>query len=904
MEVITTHVNADFDAMGSMIAAKKLYPDAVLVFPGSQERTLREFFVKATVYIYDFRRLRDVDLAQVTRLILVDTRQLSRIGKFQEIIDRPDLEIHIYDHHPDTEEDIKGEVVEVRPLGATVTILTQLIRERGLPLSAEEATVMSLGLFEDTGSFTFNSTTPEDFEAAAFLRRCGADLNVVADMVAQELTAEQISLLNELILSARTYNIQGVEVCIATVSVEKYVGDFAVLVHKLKDIENLDVIFALAAMDDRIYLVARSRISEVNAGVVATYFGGGGHTTAASATIRDMTLIQAEDRLVEVLRSHISPFPMAEHLMTSPVISVEADAPIGEAAQMMTRYNINALPVLEDGAIVGLANRQVLEKAVFHGLEAVPVREYMSQDFFTVESSATLLEIQTYLVEHQQRILPVMDEGKVVGVITRRDLLNFMVTDRSNIPRALYDDPSQSHWTRRKSIVNIIMEQLPRETVQVLREFGKLADRLHFKVYAVGGFVRDLLLRRHNLDIDIVVEGDGIEFARAFAEEHRVRVRAHKKFNTAVLIFPNDQRVDIATARYEYYQYPAALPIVEFGSLKMDLYRRDFTINTLAVALNTNSFGYLIDFFGGQRDLKEKVIRVLHNLSFVEDPTRILRAIRFEQRFGFRLGKQAATLARNAVRMGLIQKLGGRRIFHEIQLILMEDNPTPALRRMAQFGLLAVISSQLHFDQKMEECFQRLRELISWYQLSFLEEPLDQWWVYLLGLFSPLKPKEQQELWERLQLPSSQQERLLWAYAKIDELLWGFFQLLDHRPSDIYRALQPLRPEELIFLMGRAEKETTTRAISHYFHRYRHVVTELAGRDLKALGIPPGRIYKTLLDQLLDARLNGEVKNRQEEISLLRSRYPELFETAESERADELDVEGADASGVAQGTTV
>ena len=877
MEVITTHVNADFDAMGSMIAAKKLYPEAVLVFPGSQERTLREFFVKSTVYIYDFKRLRDVDLTQVKRLILVDTRQLSRIGKFQEIIERPDLDIHIYDHHPDSEDDIKGQLVEVRPLGATVTILTHLIRERHLEVTAEEATVMSLGIFEDTGSFTFSSTTPEDFEAAAYLRRCGADLNVVADMVAQELTAEQISLLNELILSARTYNIQGVEICISTISIEKYVGDFAVLVHKLKDIENLDVIFALAAMDDRIYLVARSRIAEVNVGLVATHFGGGGHSTAASATIRDMTLIQAEDRLVEVLRSQISPFPMAEHLMTSPVIFVEAEAPIGEAAQIMTRYNINALPIKENDAIVGLANRQVLEKAMFHGLEQVPVREFMSRDFFTVKPTATLLEIQTYLVENQQRILPVVDEDKVVGVITRRDLLNFLVTDRSNIPRALYDDPAQSHWSKRKSIVNIVMEQLPREAIQVLRDFGNLAERLHFKAYAVGGFVRDLLLRHPNLDIDIVVEGDGIEFARAFAEEHQVRVRAHKKFNTAVLVFPNDQRVDIATARYEYYQYPAALPIVEFGSLKMDLYRRDFTINTLAIALNPNSFGYLIDFFGGQRDLKEKVIRVLHNLSFVEDPTRILRAIRFEQRFGFRIGKQAAALARNAVRMGLIQKLGGRRIFHEIQLILMEDDPSPALKRMAQFGLLSAVSPKLCFDRRVEEFFQRVKKLLSWYHLSFLEEPLERWWVYLLGLFSPLRRDEQEELWERLQLVPSQQERMFWAYEKVEELLWGFFQLLEHRPSDIYRALQPLRPEELLFMMAKAQKETTTRAISHYFHRYRHVRTELAGKDLKALGVPPGRVYKTLLDALLDARLNGDVKNRQEEISFLERRYPELF---------------------------
>ena len=882
MEVITTHINADFDAMASMIAAKKLYPDAILVFPGSQERTLREFFVKSTVYLYDFKRLRDVDISRVKRLILVDTRQISRIGRFGEIIDHPDLEIHIFDHHPESEEDIYGHLSVIEPVGATVTILTRLIRERKIQVTAEEATIMALGLFEDTGSFTFSSTTPEDFEAAAFLRRCGADLNIVADMVTQELTAEQITLLNELILSARTYNVHGIEICVSTISVDKYVGDFAVLVHKLKDMQNLDVVFALARMDDRIYLVARSRVPEVNVASVVSHFGGGGHPTAASASIRDLTLIQAEDRLMEVLRSTVKPFPTAENLMTTPVIFSDADTTIGEAAHIMVRYSINAMPVMESGVIVGLINRQIVEKAVFHGLEQQKIREFMSSDFMTVGLDATLLEIQTHLVEHQQRILPVIQDGKTIGVITRRDLLNFLVSDRSVAPSDLYTDLSQSHWPKRKNIIGVMAEQLPPDAIKLLREVGELADRLHFRAYTVGGFVRDLLLRRSNLDIDVVVEGDGIEFARAFAADHQIRARCHKKFNTAVLIFPDGQRVDVATARFEYYQYPAALPIVEFGSLKMDLFRRDFTINSLAIALNPNHFGQLIDFFGSQRDLKEKVVRVLHNLSLVEDPTRILRAIRFEQRYGLRIGKQTATLIRNAVRMGLIQKLGGYRLFHEIQLILMEEDPVPAIRRMAEYGVLPVLSSKLRFDQKMEELFARLKEVISWYRLSFLDESLERSWVLLLGLLSAIPKNNLHEVFERLELAESFRERLAWTFARTDELLRGFFQLPEHRPSDIYRALQPFRPEELLFMMAKTQREEVRRAISHYFHRYRHVRTELRGKDLKDMKIPPGPIYRTILQELLDARLDGEVKNRWEELAYLHKHHPEFFEDEES----------------------
>ncbi len=873
MEVITTHVNADFDAMGSMIAAKKLYPEAVLVFPGSQEQTLREFFVTSTVYLYDFKRLRDLDLNQVKRLILVDTRQVSRIGRFQEIVDRPDLEIHIYDHHPKAEDDVHGQVEVIKPLGATVTVLSEIIQERGLRLEPEEATVLALGLYEDTGSFTFNSTTPEDFQVAAYLRRCGADLNVVADMLTRELSADQVALLNELIHSARTYTIQGIDVCIATVSADKYVGDFAVLVHKLKDMENLDVIFALARMDDRIYLVARSRIPEVNAGAIAAHFDGGGHATAASATIRDLTLNQAEDKLFEILQSVIKPSTLARDLMSSPVIHVDTTATVGEAAQVMVRYNINAMPVVDAGTVVGTVTRQVLEKAIFHGLEKQPIDEYMNRDVHTVAPTATLLEIQKYLVEYQQRILAVVSDNRVVGVVTRRDLLNYLVADDSNTPRALYEDLPTTSVTRRKNIAAILAEQLPREIIELLRSVGELAAEMGYEAYAVGGFIRDLLMRRPNLDIDIVVEGDGIEFARAFADKYRIRARCHKKFNTAVLVFPDGRKMDVASARMEYYQYPAALPIVEFGSLKMDLYRRDFTINTLAMALNPKVFGQLIDFFGGQRDIKEKVIRVLHSLSLVEDPTRILRAIRFEQRFGFRIGKQTASLIRNAVKMNLLEKVGGHRLFHEIQHILVEADPLPSIRRMSEFAVLPVLSPDIRLDPQLEGLFAQLKEMVTWYRLSFLSEPLETWWVYLLGLAARLRHESTWDFCMRLELPTHLRDRLLWAHRHAEELREGFFQLREIRPSDIYRALQPFKAEELLFVMARTQREETRRMISHYFHKYRDMRTELKGRDLQALGIEPGPIYRRILDELLDVRLNGRLQSRQDEVDYVQRHF-------------------------------
>ena len=302
LEIITTHVNADFDALASTIAAKKLYPEAILVFPGSQEKNLRNFFLHSTSYLFNFAKIKQIDLHQVKRLILVDTRQRSRIGKFADLLQRDDVEIHIYDHHHDSRDDIRGTQEVIRDVGATTSILTQILREKGISLTPDEATILCLGIHEDTGSFTFSSTKPEDHMAAAWLTDQGANLNLISDMLTRELTSEQVWLLNDLTKSAETHTINGVEVVVAEVKREDYVGDFAVLVHKFMEMENLNVIFALAQMEDKIYLVARSRIEDVNVAEIALAFGGGGHPNAASATIKNRTLIQVKKSLQGLLR--------------------------------------------------------------------------------------------------------------------------------------------------------------------------------------------------------------------------------------------------------------------------------------------------------------------------------------------------------------------------------------------------------------------------------------------------------------------------------------------------------------------------------------------------------------------------------------------------------------------------
>jgi len=875
VEIITTHINADFDAMASMIAASKLYPEAVMVFPGSQEHNLREFLVESTFYFFNFAKIRDLEFTRISRLILVDTRQAGRIGKFENLVKEKKVDIHIYDHHPDSEDDVSGSIEMVKPVGATVTILTELIRERGIQLTPDEATILTLGIYEDTGSFTFSSTTPADYEAARFLLTQGANLNMVSDMLTRELTAEQISLLNDLIHSATTHTINTIPICIARASVDKYIGDFALLVHKLMDMENLNVLFALARMEDRIYMVARSRLPEINVGEIAAVFGGGGHSSAASATIKALTLIQVEEELFRILQSWINPKQRAKHLMSSPVISVPPKLSLQEAADLLTRYNINAAPVLDGELLVGILSRQMIDKGIYHGLKDVPVGDFMGTEFSSVSPDASLIEIQEHLVDLQQRLLPVVEGNKVVGVITRKDLLNTLLHDPSRIPTYLYEPVHQAEDKRRKNVSNVMREQLPRRINEILEEAGRAAAEHDYKAYAVGGFIRDLVLRRPNLDIDIVVEGDGIVFAKDFAKGYDARVRSYKKFGTAVVIFPDGFKIDVATARLEYYEYPAALPTVELSSLKLDLYRRDFTINTLAVELNPGRFGQLIDYFGAQRDFKDKAIRVLHNYSFVEDPTRVLRAIRYEQRLGFRIMKHTSNLIENAVKMKLLVELSGRRLTNELKLILSEENPIPAINRMNEYNLLPFLHPDIQYGSSVERLLREIGSVLAWYDLSFIKNGCDRWLVYLLALIDPLSPIGLENFCIKMEFPPRLASLLVEGREKAISVGRGFYRKPDLKPSEIYHLLEGLGTEWLLFIMAKTQQEETRRAISRYFRDLKEVRPKLRGRDLKDMGITPGPVYRRILDQLLDGRLNGQLSSREEEMKFVRQHFLE-----------------------------
>jgi tRNA nucleotidyltransferase (CCA-adding enzyme) len=870
MDVITTHVNADFDCVGSMVAAKKLYPDALIVFSGSQEKGVRDFFQKEAAAPIEFTRQKDVDFSAITRLIIVDCQQSSRLSRFGDLAKAGTAELHVYDHHPKSSSDLDPTGGMIRPCGSSTTILTTMLIERGIEVNPYEATLMMLGIHEDTGNLTFPSTTVEDYAAAAWLLERGANLNEVADSIGKELTAEQVSLLNDLLTNLKTTSLKGVDVSVAHASVDRYVGDIAILAHMIRDMENLQALFLVVGMADRVFVIARSRVPEVRVGEILQEMGGGGHATAASATIRGLTVIQVLQQLDAILKKRVDPRRVARDIMSSPVKTILPDCSIEEARERLVRYNVSAMPVIGDeGKVLGIISRKTVEKALYHNLGQVPVGDYMHSEFFEASPETPIAQIQRYMVGGDARLVPVISEGALLGVITRTDLLRYSLGSDP-----IYDLSRDSQQVKSREVEGLMKKHLPKRTIEVLHDLGQTGDELDLAVYVVGGFVRDLLLGHQNSDVDVTVNGDGILYAETFGEKFGCRVKGHQKFGTAVIIFPNGFKIDVASTRLEYYVSPGALPTVERSSLKMDLYRRDFTVNTLAIQLNKESFGHLVDYFGAYRDLQERVIRVLHNLSFVEDPTRVFRAIRFEQRLSFKIAKHTEDLIKNAVKMDFLDRLGGKRLLSELVQILREKEPLRGISRMASFGLFRFIHPELELSHEMRALLEECRYVVSWFELLYLDRPWERWAVYFLALCSPLSDDQFWGTCTRLAVNEHYKEKLVEMRREGDELLNSMERRLGQQGSlensEIYFFLRGLPVEVLLYHMAKSRSAEVKRIISLFFTKLEDIRADITGQDLKMLGVAQGPRYRELLDAVLSAKLDGKVTSREEQLGYVK----------------------------------
>ncbi len=926
--VILTHELTDFDALASLLGGALLFPQALPVLPWKLKRNVQAFLALYRNQ-FPFIEPRHLPRGSVEMAIVVDTRSFNAVKGMGE-----GTQHLVIDHHTAAEPlpsgwEVWQESLGPHTTGANATLLVEKLMQQNRGLSPFQATLLALGIYEDTGSLLYASTTHRDIRCAAWLVEQGARLDVMRRFLNFPPTDAQNELSVQLTETAEQLTVAGQSVVLATADAPDYDDELSGLTHRLNDLFNADALFVVVNLKDHVQVVARSNTDAIDVGLIADRLGGGGHRRAAAAVLEGTTLSEVKERIGGLLEEHAgSQATVAEIMSRGHPRSLEDGMSVSAAMALMQRYGHEGFPVLrrgDDGGerLVGILTRREADRTLGHRLGSLPVHKVMRQGHYTVRADAPVSTLHRLMIESGWGQVPVVDAGgEMVGIVTRTDLLKLWGDERE----AQQKLPDVS-----RELGEILSESQHR----LLWLVGETATEMGHAVYVVGGFVRDLLLGRLDgaagagfMDMDLVVEGDAIELAARIQSRCGGRVVTHARFGTAKWIldepgypitFPDlvdggggpDQEglphhLDFVTARTEFYTEPTVLPTVEQGSIKLDLHRRDFTVNTLAVALTPDRWGDLLDFYGGLSDLRTGVVRVLHSLSFVDDPTRILRAVRYEQRFQFRIDDRTQEHLLDAA--PLLGRVTAARIRQELDRILQEERPEDAILRLDELGILR----QIHPALRAGACFASrstsLRDFLAAGradgtqgggdgcddepvgalagQLQLDDTPVERlyWGLLIFDLLPELSGRDdkaspiEKELSERLRLRGKTQG--LMRQLRIVKTRLPKLTDPQKRPSKVAAILDKVQPAVLLLLWLVAEDSLLRERLTCYVQSWRHVRPALDGRDLLELGLPPGPGYGQIMRRLRTALLDGEIEAGAAEHELAKSMVRNMLEAS------------------------
>ncbi|MEG3435850.1 CBS domain-containing protein [Pannus brasiliensis CCIBt3594] len=898
MDLILCHQTADFDALGAAVGLSRLKAGSRIVLTGGAHPTVKEFLALHRDE-FPLIELRSVNPETIRSIAIVDNQWRDRLGKAGEWLDLPHLQaIEIYDHHLDgrSSSDIPATSVQVEAVGAATTLIVEALQKEGIEPNSIESTVMALGIHVDTGSLTFGGTTARDVYALGWLMTRGANLKTIARYCEPSFSPRLQELFGEVLETVETETVRGYKIARVLLTTEDFIPGLSGLAERLIDLADADALLfghtyskgEEESARHRLTVIGRSRVDGVNLATLFAPYGGGGHPRAASVSFRDVEPIERLHELYNGLLEQIPHPPTARDIMSSPVRTIRPDTSIEQAERVLFRYGHSGLSVVDESdRLVGVISRRDLDLALHHGFRHAPVKGYMTRDPKTIAPDTSLPDIESLMVTYDLGRLPVLDNGQLVGIVTRTDVLRQIHREQKTRSEASYP------------LISCLLPSLQARLAPVFWEFlrsaASAAEKRGWHLYLVGGAVRDLLLAENAgtlvlQDIDLVVDGfhrstdsrAGVELAGDLQKLYpEARVSIHGEFQTAALLWHKDERfgslwVDIATARTEFYPYPAANPQVESSSIRQDLYRRDFTINALAVRLTSPRPGEVLDFFGGILDLKSRQIRVLHANSFIEDPTRIYRAVRFATRLGFSIEPMTEGYIRYAIESGVFDRSRGEnlsvpalatRLKAELNYILEADYWKAALKSLAALDALKCLHADLVLDGAL---WWQVRYASRWLHFSRVEPPLIPWLTRLEVLLASLPDRDRRAIALNLQLPKDSIERLGQLDNAEREIAARLPEL--RRPSEIVRFLRAYKPGLLSLVAAQSAREIRS-ILWRYLSRWSRVRAPLDGNDLKAMGYKAGPRFGEILDALLAATLDGKIGDRETAIAFL-ARFP------------------------------
>ncbi|MHC0062556.1 CBS domain-containing protein [Nostoc sp. UIC 10890] len=902
MDVILCHTTADFDTLGAAVGLTRLLPGSKIVLTGGSHPPVRDFLALHRDE-YPLIERRSVNAEKIRSLTVVDTQQRDRLGKAAEWLDLPNLkEIIVYDHHLGQESDILATRSHIDSVGATTTLIVEQLQQQEISLTPAEATVMALGIHVDTGSLTFDQSTPRDALALAWLMQQGASLSVISTYRDPGLSLQLQQLLTESLENLEYLCLRGYTVAWVTLRTKNFVPGLSSLASELVELTEIDALllaneYPLGEDDSRLTVIGRSQIPKTNLNLLFQLLGGGGHSQAASLNLRGVDSQVILKQLLDGIKAQIPHPPTARDLMSSPVRTILPETTIAEAQRILLRYGHSGLSVVDtQKQLVGIISRRDLDIALHHGFSHAPVKGYMTRNLKTITPDTTLPQIESLMVTYDIGRLPVLENGQLVGIVTRTDVLRELHQERDEDGEGGEQKFKIQNSKFKIPLSTELQNKLAPRLWQLLTTASQEAEKRGWHLYLVGGAVRDLLLTDASgslmiKDIDLVVDGfhksadvgAGVELAKALQQLYpAARLEIHGAFQTAALLWHKDPEldslwVDIATARTEFYPYPAANPEVEASSIRQDLYRRDFTINAIALRLTTPRAGELLDFFGGLLDLQAKQIRVLHANSFIEDPTRIYRGVRFAVRFGFQIEVQTEEFIRYAINSGVYDRTAHEnsrtpalqtRLKTELKHILEAPYWKSALQLLDNLGALQCIHPTLKLDV---EVLQQLRLLERCLRRFDPQPTLIHWEMRLETLIAYLAPQYRAKVAKNLQLQEDGIKRLQNLASAQTEMMESLPKC--ESPSQVVQMLQKYDLPMLILIAVQSPR-SLRHQIWEYLTVWANVQPLLNGNDLKKLGYKPGPQYRQILDDLLAATLDEVIKDRNEAEEFLAKHYP------------------------------
>lgn len=858
MQVVLLTEGSDLDSLSSAYALTLLEKDTYIYLPHSYSNSIKialSFFKNKL----NPKIIKNIDVKKLEKIFIVDTSSYEKIKQIlNEANINKSIEITAIDHHKSFEnfpKDIKKITVNY---GACTTYFIKQIEEKNINIDKKDATILALGLYEDTGSFRYSNTTYEDIKALSFLVKKGIDFNILNEILSKRIDEKSLKVINELLENLDISYIENTKIAISKAFCNEYIPDISQYLNLVKEFSDQDALFILIISKNKITIIGRSN-GKIDVASILAVFGGGGHKNAAAATIKNADYEEIIDIIETLVLKQILKDRKVEDIAIKNFQVVKENTFLNNIKNLDEPF---LFVVDKEGIFKGILFTKTVKNALKHkDVKSLTAKEFSIDDIIVFDSNTPIYEVETKVFSSNQDIFPVLKDKKPIGYISKKSYIASLHISPFEEEKDVFKS-RQRLFPKYYNLKHKVKKYFPENIIDIFLQLGNTAKKLNMKIYLVGGIVRDIILGRKNLDIDILVEGDAIKLAYEFAKENGFVFHKFEEFMTAQVKTKDNIKLDFATARREIYEYPGAYPKVEKATLREDLFRRDFTINTLAIDITEENFGILLDYFYGYQDIRNKKIRVLHELSFIEDPIRIFRALRFAGRFGFKLGSHTEKLLKVAIQQNFIKVAPEGRINLELNLTFNEENVIEILFLMDEYKLLNHLIKYFVLNDFRKKVLEKIRDNILYFELIF-NKKADKSIIYLLGLLYHLPLEIATEFLEKYYFEKAFKsfEEFYYLKDKINENL---------KNSEIYEYIKGITLETKIFLISYLPENLSKRILDILNKEKEKFIT---GKDLISLGLKPSPKFSKIQTEIFKKYLDNEIKDKKQALEYIKQKF-------------------------------